>query len=50
MMNVLCLCIWIYWLIDGIYAVSAGKPLSPVAYFCAVAICIIDYLSRIFNG
>lgn len=49
MMNFFCLGIWIYWLVNGIYMLSAGKPLSPVAYFCAVAICIIEYLSKIFS-
>ena len=49
-MNIFCLMIWIGWMIHGICNVCNGKPVNIVAYFCAVAICILDYLIKIFEN
>ena len=46
-MNVLCLIIWICWLIHGIYCCIKDEEVSKVGFIGAVIIVILYYLERI---
>lgn len=46
-LNILCLIIWIIWLIHGIYCCINKKEVSKIGFICAVIICILYYLEHI---
>ena len=49
-MNLVCLFIWIGWLIVGIVNIAQDKPLNPIVYICACIVCICSYLEKMSNN
>lgn len=48
-MNGLCLGIWIFEFVFGIAAAFGKVTVSPIAFICAVLICILHYIEKMFN-
>lgn len=48
-MNGLCLGLWIFQLVFGIMAACFEVTVSPITFICAVLICILHYIEKIFN-
>lgn len=47
--NVICLVLWITQLVFGILAVCGVVTVSPIAFICAVLICILHYIEKIVD-
>ena len=48
-MNILMLGIWIFQLVFGIVKAANGTNIHPSVFVCAVLICIMHYIEKIFN-
>lgn len=48
-MNGLCLAIWIFQFVFGILAACGKATIHPIAFICAVVICILHYIDEIFS-
>lgn len=47
-MNVICLLIWCAQLVYGFAQIVNDKPVNSIVYLCAVSVCILYYIDRIF--
>ena len=47
-MDMFCLIIWIIQLIDGTVKVFKDEKVNPCVFICAVLICILHYVERIW--
>lgn len=43
-LNIICLIIWICWLIHGVYNAYIGQMIEPFPFICAVIVCIASYI------
>lgn len=46
-MNIICLLIWILQFIYGIIALCGKATITPIAFMCAVLICIFHHIEEI---
>lgn len=46
--NIFGLFVWICWLIHGIYCCIKRKEVNKIVYMCAVGICVLYYIDKIF--
>jgi len=47
-MNIICLLIWVGWLIHGINCCVKKKEVNKVGFICATFICILYFVEQIF--
>lgn len=48
--NILCLIIWIFWFVHGIYCCVKGKEVNKIGYICAVIVCVLYFIEQIISG
>ncbi len=48
-MNGFCLGLWIFQLVFGIMAACGKVTVSPISFICAVLICILHYIEKMFD-
>ena len=48
-LNILCLLIWIFWFVYGIYCVYTGQMIKPLIFICSTLISIIYFIRDLLN-
>ena len=49
-MNILCMLIWVGWIVYGIYATSKGIDVKGVYLICPSLICVLHYIEKLIWG